>query len=439
MKTVFIIAFACLCTTCMQAQSAKDFAAFRDNFIKGYIALQIPALELSYANNLQHIQSAYKIQQQLDFFKDADKKIGMYETFQITDEERSDLDIMKFETALNLQRLALEKRWAGEKPTIIPTSNLYSIPHGKEWYAYFLNRWLGAIVNPDELYFNGVEETERVKTKIEETAKSKGMSPAQLYKHLADSSFYISNETALQQSFGEVKKIVQQNLQKVFNVRQVSNVNISRGNIDNLAQTPGYYNTNTFYYNYFGKPCSKRQVCWLYLHEAVPGRHYQSKIAAQTTQSAIQQLFHYPGFTDGWAAYAATLGTELGAYQTPYDELGCLEWDLVRSVRVIMDIGINYYGWNDEKALAIWKEYIPNQDEIAIKEINRMKQWPAQVITYKYGSALILNWKKELQQKQGNDFDIKDFHDRLLNHGALPFCMVRKNVFRSDNSLLTGK
>jgi uncharacterized protein (DUF885 family) len=428
----------------MLAQSAKDFAAFRDNFIKGYKALQIPALELSYADNLQHIQSVYKIQQQLDFFSDADKKIEVYETLWITDEERFDLDLMKFETALNLQRLMLEKRWTEEKPTIIPNNNLFSIPHGNEWYVYFLNRWLGTMVNPDELYFNGIEEIERVKTKLEDIGKAKGLLPAQLYSHLADSSFYFNNETALLQSFENIKNIVQQNLPLLFHARQVKNVSISHGTDDTYALSPGYYNANTFYYNYFGKPYNKRQAGWLYMHEAVPGHHYQSSIAAQSLQSPVQQLFYPPGascqgFTEGWAAYAETLGTALGVYQTAYDELGSLEWDLIRSVRVVIDIGINYYGWNDEKALATWREYIPYQDEIAMQEINRMRKWPARVVTYKYGSSLILKWKKELQEKEGNAFDIKDFHDRLLNYGPLPLSIVRKNVFRWNNNLLTGK
>jgi uncharacterized protein (DUF885 family) len=206
-----------------------------------------------------------------------------------------------------------------------------------------------------------------------------------------------------------------------------------------LAQTPGYYSDNTFYYNFFDKPYNTRQVAWLYIHEAVPGHHYQENIAEQIPQSQVQQLFHYTGFAEGWAAYTETLGNELGAYETDYDELGHLEWDLVRSVRVIIDIGLNYYGWSDEKALAKWKEYIPNQDDIAMREINRMKRWPAQVISYKYGSELILHWKKELQQKQGAAFDIKDFHDRILNHGSLPFFIVRKNVFKKDYATADNK
>jgi uncharacterized protein (DUF885 family) len=134
------------------------------------------------------------------------------------------------------------------------------------------------------------------------------------------------------------------------------------------------------------------------------------------------------GLSEGWAAYAETLGKELGVYQTIFDELGEYEWDLVRSVRLPLDVGINYYGWTDQEALAFWKKNIRGRDDIAVREINRVRTWPAQVVTYKYGSAQILQWKTVLKKQQGNGFDIKDFHDRILNHGSLPLFLVKNNV-----------
>jgi uncharacterized protein (DUF885 family) len=95
-----------------------------------------------------------------------------------------------------------------------------------------------------------------------------------------------------------------------------------------------------------------------------------------------------------------------------------------------MDIGLNYYGWTDAQALAFWKQHIKNQDDIALREIARVKRWPAQAITYKYGAGQILEWQQTLQKKQGSKFDIKGFHDRILNHGSLPIFMVKENVFR---------
>jgi uncharacterized protein (DUF885 family) len=116
-----------------------------------------------------------------------------------------------------------------------------------------------------------------------------------------------------------------------------------------------------------------------------------------------------------------------------YDELGRWEWDIVRSVRVPMDVGLNYYGWTDQQALLFWKKNIRGQDNIAMREIARLRRWPAQCITYKYGASQILGWKNTLQKKKGKAFDIRKFHDSILNNGSLPLFMVRENVFNNDN------
>jgi len=144
--------------------------------------------------------------------------------------------------------------------------------------------------------------------------------------------------------------------------------------------------------------------------------------------SEVQKQFYYLGLSEGWAAYTEELGKQLGVYKTPYDELGKWEWDIVRSVRVPMEVGINYYGWTDEQALAFWKKNITGQDDIAMREIARVKRWPAQSITYKYGALQIMQWKATLQKREGKRFDIKQFHDKILQHGSLPIFMVKKNV-----------
>ncbi|HXL54890.1 MAG TPA: DUF885 domain-containing protein [Chitinophagaceae bacterium] len=407
-----------------------NFTDFRNNFVTGYRSLNIPDLHLSYAENFQHIQSEFNIQKQIDFFQQVKKNVATYKKELLIASEQDDLDLIEYETSLNLQRLTLEKKWVSKKPAVISMNNFHSIPDDSAWYVYFLKRWMGADVNPDELYLNGMEEIKRVKQHIEDIRLQTGMDSAQFYQHLNDSSFFITGESQVQQSFEHTKNIILKNLPNVFNTYSVPDVSIKRGANTEFAQTPGYYSNNTFYFNYFDKPYNKRQTGWLFIHEAIPGHHYQASVAAQMNRSAVQQLFNYPGFSEGWAAYTEELGKELGAYQTLYDELGKWEWDLVRSVRVPLDVGLNYYGWTDEKALAFWKQYIPDKDDIAIYEINRMRRWPAQVITYKYGAAQIMKWKELMQAKQGDYFDIKAFHDKVLEHGSLPLFLVEKNVFR---------
>jgi uncharacterized protein (DUF885 family) len=381
-----------------------NFTDLRNNFVAGYRSFNIPDLQLSYSENLRNISSENNIQKQIEFFQQIKKDIAVYKEDSLATEEKDDLDLIEYETNLNLQRLSLEKKWISKKSVILPVNNFHDIPDDSAWYIYFLKKWIGADVSPDELYLNGLEEIERVKQHIENIRLQTGMDSAQFYRHLNDSSFFITDEFQVQQAFEHTKSIISKNLNNLFFVHSIPDVSIKEGTNTELAQTPGYYSNNTFYFNYFDKSYNKRQISWLFIHEAIPGHHYESAVSGEVNLSAVQRLFNYPGFSEGWSAYAEELGKELGVYQTVYDELGKWEWDLVRSVRVPLDVGLNYYGWTDEKAFAFWKQYIAGQDDIAMREIGRMRRWPAQAITYKYGAAQIMKWRKLMEAKQGKYF-----------------------------------
>lgn len=412
----------------IEHQSFNDFCT---NFIKIYRSLNIPEFQLSYAENFQHIKPEYELQRQTEFFQQIRNTLSDYEKDSLTTEQGDILDLINYETELNLQRLALEKQWIRVRPGVIPTNNFHAIPNDSAWYIYYLQKWLGAKVHPDELYLNGLEEIERVQQHIKDIQQQTGMDSAQFYQYLNDSSFFITNEIQVHQAFEETKNMVLKNIGNLFAVTQISDVSIKRGTSTPLIHAPGYYSNNTFYYNLFDAPYNKRQVGWLFIHEAIPGHHYEAFVTDHSPTSEVQQLFHYPAFNEGWAAYTEELGKELGVYKTPYDELGKWEWDLVRSVRVPLDVGLNYYGWNNEKALAFWKKYIPNRDDIALREINRMRTWPAQVITYKYGASQIIKWKKLMQLQKGTAFDIKAFHSTILQNGSLPFFLMQRKIFRA--------
>jgi uncharacterized protein (DUF885 family) len=400
-------------------------------FVKGYQALNIPQTELSYVAGLQHIKSADGIKKQLDFFMAVKAQLPGYKTAELTPSQQQDRELITYETALNLQRLTLEQAWIKNPPAKISTEGIYTIPNGKAWYAYLLKRWVNDEVNPDQIYQFGLAEVERVKVHIEVIRKQTGLSEDDFYSHLNDPAFFITDPKEVQRSFEHTKEVVYSNLSKLFNVIKIPDLVIKRGARKDLAQTPGYYDNNTFYYNLFDKPYNKRDFGWLFIHEGVPGHHYQLSTFTQTKVSPIRQLFFYQGFAEGWAAYTEEMGKELGAYPTPYDELGKWQWDIVRSVRVPLDVALNYYGWTDLQALDFWKKNIRGQDAIAMREIARIRRWPAQVVTYKYGALQILRWKEAWQKEQGKDFDIKEFHDRVLNYGSLPLFMVKENVFKA--------
>jgi len=428
MRYPLFVLFLFLLLPC-KVTAQNSFDAFTDKFVAGNQSLHISGLEMSYVDDLKHIKSADQVKQQLDFFTSISNELKSFNINSLDASQRQDYNLIAYETNLNLERITLEQQWNSNKPSTITAKGIYSVPNGKAWYAYLLKNWLSANVTPDEIYQFGLAEVERVKQHIESIRKATKLSEDDFYKHLNDPEFFISDQADLQKRFEHTRDVIYGNMSRVFNEHSIPPLKIEKGSNNALAQTPGYYDDNTFYYNLFDKPYNKRQIAWLFIHEAVPGHHYQSSVAAATDQSKVQKLYFFIGFAEGWAAYTEELGKELGAYQTPYDELGKWEWDIVRSVRVPMDIGLNYYGWTDEQALAFWKKNIRNQDDIAMREIARVKRWPAQAISYKYGAAQIMLWKRELEQKQGKAFDIKAFHDAILNHASLPIFMVKDNVF----------
>ncbi|MCO5947303.1 DUF885 domain-containing protein [Mucilaginibacter flavidus] len=426
-------AYLVVCLLCLSGfKNQPDFNQFAAKFVKGYTALKIPQLELSYVNMLKQIKPADEIKKQTDFFEAIKSEQKNISTAGLTASQMQDYELIAYETDLNLERLALEKQWTANKPKEISAAGLHSIPNGKAWYTYFLKNWLSANVTPDNIYKFGLSEVERVKGHIEAIQKQSGLSEAAFYKHLNDKEFFIANPKEVQKQFEHTKDIVYNHLGNVFSPHKIPALKIEQGANAVMAQTPGYYDNNVFYYNLFGKPYNKRQFDWLFLHEAVPGHHYKSSINSDVKQSGVHQLFYFLGLEEGWGAYVEELGKDVGVYKTPYDELGKWEWDIVRSVRVPMDIGLNYYGWTDEQALAFWKKNIKNQDDIALREIARVKRWPAQCITYKYGAGQIMQWKQTLQKREGTKFNIKSFHDRILNLGSLPVFMVGENVLRAN-------
>ncbi|MGF7079439.1 DUF885 domain-containing protein [Mucilaginibacter sp. UYCu711] len=409
-----------------EAQQQK-FDNFSARFVSGYQSLNIPQLELSYVAGLQHIGSAGHVAEEVDFFNAIKAQLPAYKRAGLTTVQKLDYDLIKYETALNLERLALEKQWLKDAPEEIPAGGLLTLPNGKAWYTYLLKRWVGDEVTPDQIYAFGLTEVERVKSHIEAIRKQTGLNEDDFYKHLTDPSFFITDEATIKEAFEKDKVIINTQLHNLFNQTDITDLKIAKGTNVALVQAPGYYTDNTFYYNLTDKPYNKRQVDWLFIHEGIPGHHYQNSVTTLKS-SAVQRLFFYYGFAEGWGAYAEELGKDIGLYKTPYDELGKWEWDIVRSVRVPLDVGLNYYGWTDEQALVFWKKNIRGQDDIAMREINRIRRWPAQVVTYKYGALQIVHWKEELQKKQGDKFNIKDFHTRALQHGSLPLFIIKDYV-----------
>lgn len=420
-KSIFLLFALLALTACAQTSS---FEKLRKSFIKGYEKLQVSDIQINYTDVLNSIQSKDKILLQEAFFKDMSEKLQNIDVSSLATYEKLDFYIMQYETRLNLIRLELEKKW-NPNEKLNSSKSIYTVKNGKEWYAYLLKRWVDIDVEPNNMFQFGLKEIEKVKNEMKMIQLKSGLSKEAFSKFLNDSSFYFHKVKDVKKAFLKIKSNVVNTSDELFPyTNEIPDVSIARGTNPALAHAPAYYGNRTFYFNFFDKPFNKRQLGWFYAHEAIPGHHYQAMVNDIVKRTDIQNLFWYAGFVEGWGAYVEYLGNELGVYNTIYDEYGKWEWDLIRSVRVSLDVAINYYGWSNKKALEFWKKHIKNQDDIGIREIKRMKRWPAQVITYKYGANLFLKHLNEAKKK--NTFNYKSFHKKVLKNGDIPLSVFLK-------------
>jgi uncharacterized protein (DUF885 family) len=400
------------------------FDALAAAFLPAYEALHVPELEYGYEDNFKNIQSLDGIARQkktIGRFLSALRKLPRR---QLSDKRRPHYDALAFQLALDLERLGLEKRFR-ESGLSVPAGGLARVPNHHAWYRYFVRKWTAASHTPEALYRFGLAEVSRARGEMALLQKRLGFEGKDeaFYRHLNGESFWIKDGVALEKRFSDFRASIRANLSRLFPDWAVPEVGIQAVPSPTKDTPPGYYTKDVFYYSFYGGRFPGRSLEWLFLHEAIPGHHYQHHTA--TAPFSTTKLFSYPGFSEGWGAYVEDLGWELGAYGDPYQAYGKWEWDLVRSIRVPLDVGINYYGWTKAQALAFWRAHVANQEGIAEREVDRLFRWPAQVLAYKVGERELLRLRQLAKRAGATD---RDFHRLVLEHGELPLPVVRAIV-----------
>ncbi len=434
-NTLLVSVLLFFTTSTLNAQQNEVFQQLLKNFTEEYPTLNIPPLNLSYVENLKSIENEASILIQKDFFKQYLNELFAINPYKLSKEELLDYHHLRYEISVNWERLNMEHVFVTAlKDAEMPDDGLINTPLGQQWYLYYLKKWLSVEMSAEELMELGIFEIEKVQLEIQNVQKELGFESDDIgfYKMLNGKLFYITDQTEILRTFQQKRDSVNSNYQNIFFEYKIPEMAIELTPSGGMGDVPGYYSPadQTFYFNFFNGTYNTRNFDWLFIHEGIPGHHFQTNIeSAKENKSDFRSLFEYPAYLEGWAAYCEELGKEIGLYQNSYDYLGKLEWDLVRSVRVVLDIGINYYGWSDEEAMEYWKENIVNQDDKAMREISRMKRWPAQVLTYKVGAAKILELKEKMQEKLGDDFNVKEFHDKILKAGPVPLLLLERYIF----------
>jgi uncharacterized protein (DUF885 family) len=169
----------------------------------------------------------------------------------------------------------------------------------------------------------------------------------------------------------------------------------------------------------------------LYLHEAIPGHHFQ--IMIQRENEALPDFRRFGGFTafsEGWGLYAESLGKEIGVYTDPYQYFGGLNAELWRSIRLVVDTGIHAKGWSRQQVLDYMYENSVVAEARAVSEAERFMAIPGQALAYKIGQLRIREIRNTAEKRLGEKFDVKAFHTEVLRDGSMPLSLLEAKIDR---------
>jgi uncharacterized protein (DUF885 family) len=190
---------------------------------------------------------------------------------------------------------------------------------------------------------------------------------------------------------------------------------------------PGVYLLNT--YNLPSRPLYNLTA--LTLHESAPGHAFQMPIAMEhTNQPEFRQHTYISAFGEGWALYCELLGVEMGMYETPYDRFGMLGYQIWRAARLVVDTGVHSQGWTREKAIAYLQDYTALPDHEIETEVDRYIAWPGQALSYYLGEQEMIALRAKAEKALGANFNIRAFHDTVLELGSVPIPVLRARIDR---------
>jgi len=316
------------------------------------------------------------------------------------------------------------------------TLSVTSLPGGKERYLNDIrSRTTISTLSPEKIHAIGLHEIERIQGEMLLIAKSQGFADVASFRDsLKTNSKYIP--TSSEQILDDFRKYIAQMQPKLTDL-----FGYIPGSPVTVEAIPQFQAGAATHYQ-TGTPDGKRpgrvsvatsnfEHRWLVddeataYHEGIPGHHMQLSVAQQMTGlPKFRQHAGNSGYVEGWALYSEQLGKEVGFYQDPVSDYGRLSSELFRAVRLVVDTGLHAQGWSRDQVVEFFRKYQPVDEPTIQSETDRYIAWPAQALSYKLGQLKFRELRSRAQQQLGSKFDIRSFHDEMLNGGVLPLDLL---------------
>ena len=322
------------------------------------------------------------------------------------------------------------------------SSGISDIPNGKAYYQHAIKNYTTTNMNADEIHELGLKEVARILAEMEKVKAQVGFEGS--LKEFFD---FVRNNKELMpytepqqiiDNFNAIHEKMKPQLEKLFGnkpktpfvVKQTekfreasASAEYNPGSLDGTR--PGVFYTpipDATKYNVFSDEA-------LFLHEAIPGHHYQISLTQENEDLPdFRKTLWYSAYGEGWALYTENLGKELGLYTDPYQYFGMLGMEMHRAIRLVVDTGIHAKGWSREKAIQYSLDNEAEGEASIISEIERYMANPGQALSYKIGQLKIRELRAKAKKELGDKFDIKEFHNQVLETGCIPLALLENKI-----------
>lgn len=323
-------------------------------------------------------------------------------------------------------------------PACRDTVSISDITRGADYYKYLVRWQTTTNMTPQQIHQIGLDLVKQTRGEMDELIKQTGFhgSFADFVKFInTDPRFKFSSKDDMLMHYRDIAKRADPQLEHLFGklprlpygVRAVpdavapsqSEAYYEQGAPE--AARPGYLYVNT--YDLASRPTWDAED--LVLHEGVPGHHLQISLAQEMEGvPEFRKQLGYTAFLEGWALYSETLGSEMGFYTDPYAKFGFLSAVMWRAVRLVVDTGIHSMGWSRDQAIQYFEENTGQPHLNSVVEIDRYIVWPGQALGYMIGRLKIQGLRHSAEQELGDRFDIRAFHDAIVDQGAMPIDLL---------------